>query len=340
MDKIPIRTLIFLILYLVVTLESISGRSNVVNVSFVEPGGYILFNKVLHQVIKVRVTDEIGNPVPLISVDFLSSDTEIADFLFATTITDSNGLAISVIQSQVSADTIISPPPEFNGRIPYITAIAEGIMSNEVPVTIFWRAIIEPIFMGPYFKNIFESFIDTSVVKGCSLSLQGEFVEVFGPPPLEDFSFGIYTTNPNIASVESAIIYFDRIIVNINGFEEGITNIIVDGIPPAVISIRVFSDTKVENLIHNLPTEPTLKQNYPNPFNQVTTIQFSIPYNTFVNLTVYNFLGQQVAILFSQFSQSGHYSINFDASSLSSGIYIYKLQAGDFYEYKKLILLK
>ncbi len=334
------RTLIFLILYFVLALESISGRTTVVNVSFVEPEGYFLNDKAPHQVIKARVTDEYGNAVPFISVDFLSSDTEIADFLFPTTITDSNGLAVSVIQIQVGEDSIISPPPEFYDRIPHITAIAEGVRSNEAPVTIFWRGIVEPIFMGPYFKGIFESFIDASVVKGYSLSLQGEFVEVFFPPPLEEFNFGTYSTDSRIAYADSAITGFNDIIVNINGLAEGITNIIVDGIPPAVISIRVFSNTKVESFIHNLPTVPTLKQNYPNPFNPSTTIKFALPKTEDVKIEVFNALGQKVATLLDKQMPIGFNEVVFDAPTLPSGVYVYRMVAGDFIAKNKCLLLK
>ena len=334
------KTLIFLILYFVVSLESISGRSNVINVSFVEPDGYFLDDKVLHQVIKVRVTDEIGNPVPFVSVDFLSSDTEIADFLFGTTITDSNGLAVSVIQIQVSEDTIISPPQEFYGRIPYITAIAEGVRSNEVPVTIWWGWIVDPIFMGPYFKGIFESFIDTSVLKLSSLALQGEFVEVFFPPPLEEFNFGTYSTDSRIAYANPAITGFNEIIVNVNGLAEGITNIIVDGIPPAVISIRVFSNTKVENHIHNLPTEPILQQNYPNPFNPSTTIKFALHNPEKVLIEVFTALGQKAATLLDKQMSIGSHEVEFNAQNLPSGVYVYRIVAGDFIAKNKCLLLK
>ncbi len=84
-----------------------------------------------------------------------------------------------------------------------------------------------------------------------------------------------------------------------------------------------------------------LDQNYPNPFNPSTRIAFSIPNNANVTLKVYDILGTEVAELISNEQRAaGRYEINFDASRLASGTYIYKLQAGDFVQTKKMILLK
>ena len=83
-----------------------------------------------------------------------------------------------------------------------------------------------------------------------------------------------------------------------------------------------------------------LNQNYPNPFNPGTIISYSIPNPGFVTLKVYDMLGREVQTLVNEFQSAKTYSISFDASDLSSGIYLYKLQAGDFLEAKKMILIK
>jgi hypothetical protein len=83
-----------------------------------------------------------------------------------------------------------------------------------------------------------------------------------------------------------------------------------------------------------------LQQNYPNPFNPSTTIYFSIPTEEFVNLKVFNALGQEVANLVNEEKPAGSYSVPFDASTLTSGIYFYKISAGSFAETKKMILMK
>jgi uncharacterized delta-60 repeat protein len=88
------------------------------------------------------------------------------------------------------------------------------------------------------------------------------------------------------------------------------------------------------------PTDFVLYQNYPNPFNPTTKISYSIPERSNVILKVYDVLGNEVANLVNEEKDRGVYSINFDASALASGMYLYRLQAGSFIETKKLILIK
>jgi len=89
-----------------------------------------------------------------------------------------------------------------------------------------------------------------------------------------------------------------------------------------------------------VPVTARLEQNYPNPFNPATTIRFAIPYNENVKLTVYNVLGQEVAVLVDDYKQAGSYEVTFDASHLPSGMYTYRIEAGDFVRVKKLMLVK
>lgn len=83
-----------------------------------------------------------------------------------------------------------------------------------------------------------------------------------------------------------------------------------------------------------------LKQNYPNPFNPSTTINFSIPKSGFVKLAIFDLLGKEVVSLVNETRSAGNYEINFNASSLSSGIYIYKITSGEFTASKQMILIK
>lgn len=83
-----------------------------------------------------------------------------------------------------------------------------------------------------------------------------------------------------------------------------------------------------------------LFQNHPNPFNPATTISYSIPENALVSLKIYDILGTEIAHLVNDRKEPGLYSVNFDASSLASGVYLFKLSAGDFVSVKKMILLK
>jgi hypothetical protein len=84
----------------------------------------------------------------------------------------------------------------------------------------------------------------------------------------------------------------------------------------------------------------SLTQNYPNPFNPSTTISFDLPSKSFVSLKVFDLLGKEVAIIVSKELLAGSYSEKWDASTMSSGIYFYRMQAGSFTETKKLVLLR
>jgi hypothetical protein len=88
------------------------------------------------------------------------------------------------------------------------------------------------------------------------------------------------------------------------------------------------------------PNQFELSQNYPNPFNPSTTIKFKLPEAGNVKLSVYNLLGQEVKTIVTGFRAAGSYSINFDASSLSSGIYLYRIEANNFTQTRKMTLLK
>ena len=90
----------------------------------------------------------------------------------------------------------------------------------------------------------------------------------------------------------------------------------------------------------SIPGGYKLFQNYPNPFNPTTRISYSIPKSSFVSLKIYNALGQEVADLVNEEQQPGNYSLSFNASALSSGVYFYKINAGSFSNTKKFILLK
>ena len=89
-----------------------------------------------------------------------------------------------------------------------------------------------------------------------------------------------------------------------------------------------------------LPTVFALNQNYPNPFNPTTTIGFELPKASQVKLSIYNVLGQEVAVLVDRHMEAGRQSIEWDASVKASGLYFYRIQAGDFTETKKMMMLK
>lgn len=99
-----------------------------------------------------------------------------------------------------------------------------------------------------------------------------------------------------------------------------------------------YSNTLVLENIR--PMQYELKQNYPNPFNPTTVINYGIPQSSKVILKVYNIAGQEVMKLYEGEQEAGYYSINFNGNSLTSGIYIYSLEAGNVKISKKMMLVK
>ncbi len=96
----------------------------------------------------------------------------------------------------------------------------------------------------------------------------------------------------------------------------------------------------VEEISDAIPGSYELFQNYPNPFNPATKISFALPNSGLVQLKVFNLLGQEIVTLVNEEKPAGNHSINFDASNLPSDVYLYKLQAGNFVQTRKMVLLK
>ena len=112
-----------------------------------------------------------------------------------------------------------------------------------------------------------------------------------------------------------------------------------------IMNYMYNSVISVDDESNNTPTEYLLIQNYPNPFNPSTTIKYSIPLNrksetSNTKLIVFDILGREVATLVNQTQQAGIYEVKFDASGLSSGTYFYRISSGEFFDSKKMILLR
>ncbi|MBD3234580.1 MAG: MBL fold metallo-hydrolase [candidate division Zixibacteria bacterium] len=142
--------------------------------------------------------------------------------------------------------------------------------------------------------------------------------------------------NVNIDWIEigETIMFFGVLRVNAVGADTSYSALLTDN--SDVIS---YTDV-VEYGEINIPEEVTLQQNYPNPFNASTSIGYSLSKPANVQLIVYNIKGQEIATLIDRFQSSGEYSIGFDASNYASGIYYYRLQAGDKSIIKKMTLIK
>jgi hypothetical protein len=107
-----------------------------------------------------------------------------------------------------------------------------------------------------------------------------------------------------------------------------------------VININTIANQPNNNKIRNeIPTDYSIS-NYPNPFNPTTTISYQLPQDGFVTLKVYDILGKEVATLVNENKNAGYYNVTFDASKLTSGIYIYRIRANNYVQSKKMMLVK
>ena len=166
-------------------------------------------------------------------------------------------------------------------------------------------------------------------------------ISSFEPQPYaaKRFDENIFWRNGKLMEIASAV--FDNInerlfVTEFNGLNDG--RLLVH-----VFEFKYYNEVEV-NI--NLPEKYLLYQNYPNPFNPSTTIKYSIPRSTEyysvqqTTLKVFDILGREVATLVNKQQNAGNYEVIFNASNLSSGVYFYRLQSGNFVETKKLILLR
>ncbi len=109
---------------------------------------------------------------------------------------------------------------------------------------------------------------------------------------------------------------------------------------PYTVAFLTQVDVKDNGMVQDVPTHFYLEQNYPNPFNPTTVVSYQLPVTSEVRLLVYDLLGRQVAVLVDETKGPGHYTATFNASGLSSGVYFYRLFAGDFVATKRLMLMR
>jgi hypothetical protein len=106
------------------------------------------------------------------------------------------------------------------------------------------------------------------------------------------------------------------------------------------IAYKLTNVTGISVSKPNIPTGFSLSQNYPNPFNPATVINYQLPVGGFVTLKVYDILGREVTTLVNGRQNAGYYHAKFDGSRLASGVYFYRLMAGDYTSIKKAVLMK
>jgi Zn-dependent metalloprotease len=204
--------------------------------------------------------------------------------------------------SNIASFTTITAPPQ----APTLGAPADSARNVQLNTTLTWSA----------------------VSGATSYHLRVSTVPTFTTITLDDSTLN--TTSRSIGPLSLATSYYWRV----RAKNEGGWG--------AFSSTRQFSTirtTMVEQLGAEIPKEFALSQNYPNPFNPATTIHFALPKSGRATLKVFDILGKEVTILVSEELSAGYYSVRWQAS-VPSGIYFYRLQAGEFVETKRMVLLK
>jgi photosystem II stability/assembly factor-like uncharacterized protein len=205
----------------------------------------------------------------------------------------------------------------FNGS--GYTAATIAALFGDVEISGTWtRALIENFGLTTFPGGFWSSTDDGATWTQNNQGLPAN-------PPTSALTGSVNSSELSSSSHMVSINYYTGLFENING---GARIFKLE----AVVSVEKENDLT--------PTSYQLQQNYPNPFNPSTTITFSIPEASFVSLKVFNSLGQEIETLVTKELSAGNYKYDWNAESLTSGIYFYKLQSGSFVETKKMILLK
>jgi len=265
----------------------------------------------------------------------------------------------------------ISGSTEINGRVYYQREITGRILSGNCNScgSTFYLPFSSAVRVDSQSANVF-----LTSTSGCSYSpgevmldsfkaKLGDTIRVNCQPPLQWLEY-ICTDTGNISlfgSVRQIRIYtqdgfeggYQRRYamgigcynVNSSGFEGGpYVCTRSETLLGCVINGVLYGDTSMLlgfNLISSeIPLTYSLSQNYPNPFNPFTNIKFDLPKSGFVEITIFDIQGREIAILVNQQMQPGVYSVNWDASNYPSGVYFYSMTTGDHAESRKMILLK
>jgi len=267
----------------------------------------------------------------------VSSDTAHIDSLFSYTARaiDPEGSDISYTFQEypmwlTPADSIISGTPQQGMKDTSFTVIAsDGILSDTMKVEI---KILEQVNTHPYFISVNS---DTTHIDSL-FSYTARAID----PEGSDISYTFQEYPMWLTPADSIISGTPQ-----QGMKDtSFTVIASDGVLSDTLKVEIViidpNPTHVDNSEIAIPVSYSLYQNYPNPFNPQTKIAFDLPKATDVYLEVFNTAGQRITVLVNQQVAVGHHEVTFNSASLASGIYIYRLKAGDYNVTKRMILLK
>jgi hypothetical protein len=200
--------------------------------------------------------------------------------------------------------------------------------------TAFWTAVEQgiPVELVSFNASVVDGNVELSWLTITETNNSGFEIEKASSltMPVPQWEVIGYAEGKGTTTEPQSYSYLDRN-TSVGSFNYRLKQIDFDG---------TFTYSNIVEIEIVVPNSFTLEQNYPNPFNPATTIRFSIPVEADVKLNVYNTLGQEVAGILSAQLKEGYHEVEFDAGSLTSGIYFYRLEAEKFVDVKKMIILK
>ncbi|MFC2135404.1 T9SS type A sorting domain-containing protein [Bacteroidota bacterium] len=228
---------------------------------------------------------------------------------------------------------------EFAGADEYDNSVI-----NDIPIILMRNAIDALESPGQQFAVGIKSKMSAGTISDVTVEAPGPWTYTLSnlniTGNLGELIYSVTSSNPLVAAAS-----ISNGVLTVTPIADGWTKITVraidvdDDLIAVSFTFTYDSSTDITD-ITEIPHQFSLMQNYPNPFNPSTTIRFGLPNAADVVIKVYNVLGQEIATLLNQPMNAGYHEIEFDASRLTSGLYIYRIEAGEFISNKKMILLK
>ncbi|MCC5924995.1 MAG: T9SS type A sorting domain-containing protein [Bacteroidetes bacterium] len=270
----------------------------------------------------------VGDDIELFVSGTFNSN--IAVFSFDGTVLNSTPRVIEIPQNAANANIVPiagTPYGWINGRDEFIRKIN--------------------LETGARIASVNDQIISTSVGDMDYIAADGREYLVTGVPGIEENTFYLIditdVSNPQILA-ESGNIGLGENLFRVGGVtidrENKVAYVLATNIGLAAFDLTSSMQIAVSVEDIDQPRAFTLEQNFPNPFNPATRIHFTLPHSEHVRITVHNMLGQQVYTLIDEARPAGSHTVQFNGSNLSSGVYIYRMQAGNFTSSMRMTLLK
>ena len=225
-----------------------------------------------------------------------------------------------------------TPGFDQQGNYSITFTVSDGKLSSDITVTI----TVQNVNQAPFFTKTLAADTINAYVPAEEFTYQYEASD----PDNDPLTFSLEGAYPLGCSITSSGLLKWAPSANQAGMVYTLTIKVSDGTLSSTTTTVIVVDKVVSARGDELPTVTELYQNYPNPFNPTTTIGYSLKNDSQVSISVFNVLGQEVATLVNAYKKAGYHTVEFKGTNLESGIYIYRITAGNFIDVKRMMLLK